>query len=155
MVKQQTLEEAVKDIASLLGLSLSEPIPAKASVDGSLVEVRTAFLKQLYDYAPDDIRQGFEKELPLLFGRPTFSIGERIKLFGGADGYDGALELLIIGTTSDTATGHKRIAVVNLNNGEIRSETVAVKDPHHITEQELFEAGRGFGITRSNYAKHE
>lgn len=154
MVKQQTLEEAVKDIASLLGLSLSEPIPAKASVDGSLVEVRTAFLKQLYDYAPDDIRQGFEKELPLLFGRPTFKLGERIKLFFNHEGL-GPIDLMIIGPTSDAATGHKRIAVVNLNNGEIKSETVAVKDPQHITEQELFEAGRGFGITRSNYAKHE
>lgn len=118
----------------------------------SLISVSVSLMKELYDYADDDIREQIESELPHLFPRPTFRVGDRIKQYVN----DEAIRnLLIVGPSSESATGYKRIVLVDLANGQIKQETTAVNDLDNITEKEILEAGKAFGITRSNYAKHE
>src|SRR5690606_5143658 len=77
-MKQLTVEEAIAELAATF---LSSPLPKHTTENQSKVSVSVSLIKQLYDYADDDVRETIEQELPALFPRPTFRIGDRIKQF--------------------------------------------------------------------------
>lgn len=144
--KATTYEEIAGGFFSELELELEKTLDEAASTP--YVSLSIPEIEKLHSLSSEAGQKYIEETFPNLFPRPTFRVGEIIKQVN-------PVRDLAIVAMSWSDSELSEILLVDTATGRTETQTVMVEEYrlNKISEKEILDAGKGFGLTRANYAK--